>query len=118
MERSRRLSSTEGLSDSARDRFEHLIEAFELFAIGKEYFKTLYYTKEVSRLSHTLLVITLPVILVNAAGVLAIHSRIFPDFWIFGLPPLQTFVAAAFTVSLAPYIVLTAYMLRSWRSLA
>lgn len=36
----------------------------------------------------------------------------FPDFWILGLPPLQTFAAAAFTVSLAAYIVLTAYMLR------
>jgi hypothetical protein len=89
-----------------------LIEAFELFAIGKEYFKTLYYTQEVSRLSQTLLVITLPAILINASTILAINAGLLPDFWFLGLPPLQGFVAATFTISLAPYLVLTAYMLR------
>lgn len=114
MERSRRLKSTHGETGSSRleDRFDQLIEAFELFAIGKEYFKTLYYTKEVSKLSQTLLVITLPAILVNASTILAINAEVFPDFWLLGIPPLQTFVAATFTISLAPYLVLTAYMLR------
>ncbi|WP_206425094.1 hypothetical protein [Halosimplex salinum] len=112
MERSRELRSTHGLTDTAKDQFESLIEAFEMFAVGKEYFKTLYYTQEVSRLSQTLLIITLPAILVNASTILAINAGILPNFWILGLPPLQTLVAAAFTISLAPYLVLTAYMLR------
>jgi len=114
IEQSRQLKSTLS-SESDGDlpeQFDALIEAFELFAIGKEYFKTLYYTQEVSKLSQTLLVITLPAILINASTILAVNAHVLPDFWLLGIPPLQVFVAAAFTVSLAPYIVLTAYMLR------
>jgi hypothetical protein len=113
MERSRTLRSVQsGDPGSMEDRFDSLIDALELFAIGKEYFKTLYYTQEVSKLSQTLLVITLPAILINASTILAINAEVLPDFWLLGVPPLQIFVAAAFTVSLAPYLVLTAYMLR------
>lgn len=114
MERARKLRSIHEAEDSQilADRLEHLIDAFELFAIGKEYFKTLYYTQEVSKLSQTLLVISLPAILINASTILAINAELLPEFWLFGIPPLQTFVAAAFTISLAPYLVLTAYMLR------
>jgi hypothetical protein len=114
IEQSRTLKSAQatGGSDELGDRIEHLIDALELFAIGKEYFKTLYYTREVSKLSQTLLVITLPAILINASTILAINAEIFPDFWVLGVPPLQVFVAATFTISLAPYLVLTAYMLR------
>lgn len=114
MERTGKLRSAHENEDSAEliDRLDRLTEAFELFAIGKEYFKTLYYTQEVSKLSQTLLVITLPAILINASTILAINAELLPDFWLLGIPPLQTFVAAAFTISLAPYLVLTAYMLR------
>ncbi|WP_372480909.1 hypothetical protein ACAH01_16070 (plasmid) [Halomicrobium sp. HM KBTZ05] len=109
IERSRAIASGR---DRPSERFEDLVEAFELFAIGQEYFKTLYYTKEVSQLSRTLLVVTLPAILFNASTIIAINGEVLPDGLILGLPPLQTFVAVAFTVSLAPYLVLTAYMLR------
>lgn len=97
---------------ASSERFDELIEAFELFAIGKEYFKTLYYAREVSQLSRTLLVVALPAILFNASTIIAINGAVLPDGWILGLPPLQTFVAVAFTISIAPYLVLTAYMLR------
>ena len=101
-----------GAGHSTSGSFEDLIEAFELFAIGKEYFKTLYYTREVSKLSQTLLVVALPAILFNASTILAINGQVLPDGWILGLPPLQTFVAVSFTISIAPYLVLTSYMLR------
>lgn len=91
---------------------EDLVQAFELFATGKEYFKTLYYTREVSQFSRTLLAVALPAILINASAILAINAELLPDIWVFGLPPLQTFVAAVFTISLLPYIVLTAYIFR------
>jgi len=91
---------------------EDLVQAFELFATGKEYFKTLYYTREVSQFSRTLLAVALPAILINASAVLAINAGLLPDIFLLGLPPLQTFVAAVFTISLLPYIVLTAYVFR------
>ena len=63
-------------------------------------------------LSRTLLIISLPAILVTVVTILAINANILPQIWILGLSPLLTFVAAAFTIALAPFIILTAYMLR------
>ena len=114
MNESRRLASRYDSTGTAvsTDRFDDLIEVLELFAVGREYFKTLYYSHEISELSRTLLIVSLPSILITASTILAINANLLPDVWIFGLPPLLTFVALAFTIALAPFIVLTAYMLR------
>jgi hypothetical protein len=100
------------MNDEQEAAFDALVEAFELLETGREYFKTLYYTREVSQLSRTLLVVALHAILFNASTIIAINAQVLPNGWILGLPPLQTFVAVAFTISIAPYLVLTAYMLR------
>lgn len=114
VDRSRTLRSTyeSSLSEGFEERLDDLVRAFRLFATGKEYFKTLYYTQEVSQLSRTLLVISLPSVLVTASAILAINARLLPDAWVFGLPPLMSFVATVFTIALAPFLVLTSYMLR------
>ena len=114
LNRSDRISMTyaENFSDEYRQKFDDLVHAFRLFATGKEYFKTLYYNREVSQLSRVLLVISLPSILVTAAAALAIDAHLLPNFWFLGLPPLVTFVSFVLTVSLAPFVVLTSYMLR------
>jgi hypothetical protein len=91
---------------------DDIMEALEMFAVGKEYFKSLYYGREVSLLSRTLLITALPSILINATAILAISGGILPEVWIFNLPPLLSFVATVFTISLAPYLVLTSYILR------
>jgi len=122
IDRSRTLKSDRGAasSEALSDRVDHLVDAFKLFAIGKEYFKTLYYTQEVSRLSRMMLIVTLPSIIFNASTSLAINAGLLPTVWILGLPPLHSFVATAFTISLAPYLVFTSYMLRlstvAWRT--
>lgn len=100
------------LSDSGAAHLERLVEALELFATGREYFKTLYYTLEISELSRTLLFVSLPAILMTASTILAIDGDLVPEIWLFGLPPLMSFVALSIVVSLAPFIVLTSYMLR------
>ncbi|AEN05729.1 hypothetical protein [Halolamina sp.] len=100
------------VSEEVQERLAELSEALQLFTTGKEYFKTLYYNQEISQLSRTLLVVSLPAILINASAILAINAQILPDFWIFGLPPLLISVSAVFTISLFPFIVLIAYMLR------
>ena len=114
LNRSRKLTLAydEQFTDDSRARFDELVRAFELFATGKEYFKTLYYSREISQLSRTLLLISFPSILVTASAILAIDAHLFPQVWLFGLPPLLSFVSAVFTVSLAPFAVLTSYMLR------
>lgn len=114
LERSRMHKTTyqNSLSEDVEERLDDLIEALNLFTVGREHFKTLYYSQEVAELSRTLLVIALPAILINSSAILAINAEILPEYWIFGLPPLQSFVATVFTLSLAPYLVLTAYTLR------
>jgi hypothetical protein len=114
LDRSRVLRSTSGdsLSESADEQWDDLTEAIQMFAIGRENFKTLYYVQEISTLSRMLLVVSLPAILITATAILAISASLLPNIFVFGLPPLQTFVAAIFTISLAPYVVLTSYMLR------
>jgi hypothetical protein len=114
MERSQNLktSYSETIGDDFETRLDELIEAFELFATGKEYFKTLYYTEEVSQLSRTLLVVSLPAILATASTILAINAQLLPDVWLLGMPPLLSFVATTFAIALVPYLVLTAYTLR------
>jgi hypothetical protein len=101
------------MTDEQAETFDALMEAFELFETGREYFKTLYYTREISELSQTLLAISLPAILVTSWTILAIDAGRLPAISLFGLPPLQIFLATAFTVSLAPYLTLTAYVLRT-----
>ena len=115
MTESRSLASRYDSTDTAvsTDRFDDLIQALELFVVGREYFKTLYYSHEIANLSRTLLVVSLPSTIVTATTILAINANLLPNVWIFGLPPLLTFVALAFTIALAPFIVLTAYMLRA-----
>jgi len=95
-----------------QDRLDELLEAFELFAIGKEYFKTLYYSREIAQLSRVLLIVTFPAILTDTYMILGINAGILPNISLLGISPLLTLVAVTFTISLLPYIVLTAYMLR------
>lgn len=114
MEQTRALRRTyvDALSERDEERFEDLIRAFELVTTGRHFYKTLYYGREFSMLSRTLLLVSLPAILVTSTTILAINANLLPQVWIFGLSPLLTFVAATFTIALAPFIILTAYMLR------
>jgi len=114
LNRSRALRGAhqEQIPDSCDREWDRFIEAIQMFAVGREHFKTLYYNKEISVLSRDLLVVSLPAILFTATAILAINASVLPDFWLFGVPPLQVFVAIVVTVALVPYVVLTSYMLR------
>jgi len=114
LDRSRSLRAEYGnqLSADVDERIDDLVRSFQLFATGKEYFKTLYYTQEVSQLSRTLLVVSLPAILITVVTILAINAELLPDFWLLGLPPLLVFVASTFAIALVPFLVLTSYILR------
>jgi len=100
------------LNEDKIEEFKRLMEMFEMFATGREYFKTLYYGKEISELSRTLLVFSLPSIIVTIWAILAIDANLLPDIWALGLSPLLLFVSLTFTIALIPFIILTSYMLR------
>lgn len=92
---------------------EALTGALREFLIGREYFKSLYYKREFSDLAKSLLVVSLPVIIFIIYVILAIDTGAFPDVRIMGLSPLALFLNAAFTIALAPYVLLTSYVFRA-----
>jgi hypothetical protein len=102
----------ETVTEADEKQFQELIETIQLFSIGRDYFKSLYYTRETAQLSRLLLVAALPSVIITSTAILAINAQLFPTIIVLGLPPLQLFVATVFTIALIPYLILTAYMLR------
>ena len=101
------------LSDKEEEVIDELISTLKFFATGREYFKSLYYKREFARLSSRLLYVSLPVIVFISYILLALDENLFPRVSLFSLSPLLVFVSFAYTVALAPYVVLTSYILRA-----
>jgi len=110
----RRIQNRYGdrLDEEERQVLADLVDTLKFFATGREYFQSLYYKREVARLSSTLLYVSLPVIVFISYLLLALDGDIFPSGRIGALSLLSVFILFAYTVSLAPYVVLTAYVLR------
>jgi hypothetical protein len=110
----RRIQNRYGddLTEEEREVLSNLVDTLKFFATGREYFQSLYYKREVARLSSTLLYVSLPVIVLISYLLLALGANLFPTGEVGPLSLLSVFVLFAYTVSLAPYIVLTAYVVR------
>ncbi|WP_336002621.1 hypothetical protein [Halorientalis halophila] len=101
------------LTDEQRAVIDDLVQTLKFLATGREYFKSIYYKQELARLSSRLLYVSLPSIVVISYVILSLDTELVPDVTLLTLSPLLVFVAVAYTVALAPYIVLTAYVLRA-----
>ena len=101
------------LTAEEREIIEDLREMLHKLMVSREYFKTLYYKLELSDLSTTLLTVSLPIIVFITYVLLALNSGFFPDVTVAGFTPLTVFISLAYTIALAPYAVLTAYVLRA-----
>jgi hypothetical protein len=110
----RRLQNEHGdaLDDEEIELLSNLIDTLKLFATGRAYFQSLYYKREVAQLSSVLLYVSLPVIVFISYLLLALDANIIPAVRIGPLSLLSVFMLFAYTVSLAPYVVLTAYVVR------
>lgn len=101
------------LTEAETQAIDELIDVVQHVGTSREYFKSLYYKRELAHLSSRLLYVALPVIVFTSYVILAIDARIFPDVAVYGLSPLLLSVVFAYTVALTPYLVLTAYVVRS-----
>ncbi|WP_135853802.1 hypothetical protein [Halorussus salinus] len=108
------------LSDDQQQAIDDLVETLKVFATGREYFKSLYYKREFSRLSARLLYVSLPTIVYISYVMLAIHSPKFIPIEELRLMSselsmnaLTLFTTFSYTIALAPYVVLTSYVLRA-----
>ena len=109
----RRLQSrhAERFSEASEAAVADLTDALQFFAAAREYFKSLYFEREFSNLSADLIYVSLPAIVLVSAVVLAVDIRLLEG-TVGGVPTLLFVAAAGYTVGLAPFLVLTAYVLR------
>lgn len=101
------------LSDEEAQQVDEVIDTLKYLGTGREYFKSLYYKRELARLSMQLLYVALPVIIFTSYVILALDADLFPDVSVFGLSPLLVYISFAYSVALAPYLILTAYIVRA-----
>ena len=101
------------LSEAEERVIGEIQQTLRKLMVSREYFKTLYYKLELSDLSTTLLIVSLPIIVFITYVLLAIDSGFFPEVSLFGYTPLTVFISFAYTTALAPYAVLTSYVLRA-----
>jgi hypothetical protein len=98
----------DSLDDDARAALDALIDTLELFGPAREHFKTLYFQWELIDLSRGILVSSLPALLV-AAGMIAFFDPAGVTARSVGAVPA---VAFASTVSVLPFLVLLAAIVR------
>ena len=108
----RRLERRHGsaLSEEALDALESLIEAFELFVVAREHFKTTYLQRELTRFSQLTLLTGVPAII--AAMVLGfVYAG--PTGTMLSMTVLPVVVSGLLAIVCAPLSLLTAYILRT-----
>ncbi|GAA0645858.1 hypothetical protein [Salarchaeum japonicum] len=106
-----RAEHRESLTEDAETAFDDLVESLELFGPAREHFKTLYFQWELVNLSRTLIYAAVPALTTAIATLVYLEPRLFPGA-VWGVEPLVVVVAAAATVSVVPFAILLAYILR------
>jgi len=103
----------EELTDEEVAAIDDVIDVLQHVATGREYFKSLYHKRELARLSSILLYVSLPVIVFTSYVILALDANVFPEVEFLGFSPLLISVTVAYAIALAPYVVLTAFVVRT-----
>jgi hypothetical protein len=101
---------SDSLNRESKDEVERLLELLKRFGMAREHFKTLYFQWSLIDLSRRILVASVPALLVSAAMVLFFDSDAYTAS--LGGEGLILFVVAAVTVSVSPFMILLAYVLR------
>jgi hypothetical protein len=104
----KRIRETSTLDDDAEAALDALVDTLELFGPAREHFKTLYFQWELINLSRGILAAALPALFV-AIVMIAFFDPAGPVSGMLGVVPV---VAATSTVSVLPFLVLLAYVLR------
>jgi hypothetical protein len=109
----RRINETyaDQLPEDIPEKLDRLNRTLELFGPAREHFKTLYFQWELSNLSRTLLYVSIPALAVTIGSLLFLNPADFAGLTL-GVANSLLLVSAAVTVSLTPFTLLLAYILR------
>jgi hypothetical protein len=100
------------LADEARDALDEVIQTLQLFGPAREHIKTLYFQWELTNLSRTILYAAVPALIVAIWGVLFLDTTGTVTGATLGIDNLVWVIAGTTTLSLAPFALLLAYVLR------
>lgn len=109
----RRIQRTydDRLTDEETDALSDMVDAIELFATARAYFKTTYIRTEFINFSRALLYLGFPSLLLTYFAAQIYDSGVFPGVTL-GIENQLLFVAGAVTVSLIPVMTLVSYISR------
>jgi hypothetical protein len=99
------------LDESGVEALERVLDVLRLFGPAREHFKTLYFQWDLINLSRRILAASIPALLVSGGMVLFFNDATYRVV-IFDVETLVFVIAAAATISLVPFLVLLAYVVR------
>jgi hypothetical protein len=99
------------LDDDQRTAFREMLEAVTMFGPVREYVKVLYIQWALVKLSRAILYASVPALVVAGGMVVFVDPATFPG-TLFGVETMLLVVSGAFTLSVTPFLVFTAYVLR------
>ena len=102
---------SEVLSAETNDEIENLLDSLILFAPTREHFKTLYFQWELIHLSRAMLYSAVPALVVVSGMVMYIDADAVTGTML-GIDNLLLITSAALTISLIPFVILLAFILR------
>ncbi|MDF9745604.1 hypothetical protein [Natrinema salsiterrestre] len=109
--RTLREKYAESLSADATAAFDDLIEALQFFGPAREHFKTLYVQWEIINISRGVLYGAMPALAIAAYMMLEFDAAMVTG-TMFGISTAYLVVSALYVLTLSPFAVLLAYLLR------
>ncbi|WP_336359998.1 hypothetical protein [Haladaptatus sp. ZSTT2] len=109
----RRIQNTydEQLGEDANDALDQLREALTFFGPAREHFKTLYFQWELINLSRAMLYAAVPALIVATASIIYLDANAVLGTFL-GLDNLIWVVSAAAAISVVPFVILLAFIMR------
>ena len=106
-----RIRDVYDLTDDQDDALDDLRTSLVMFAPAREHVKTLYFQWALVDLSRLVVYAAIPALVISGIGVAFVDSATVPGATL-GISNLLWVVAAGFTLTLVPFLLLVAYVLR------
>ncbi|WP_049898649.1 hypothetical protein [Halococcus agarilyticus] len=110
--RNLREKYADSLSDEADEIFDELIESLRFFGPAREHFKTLYVQWEIINISRGVLYGAMPALAIAAYMILSFDAARLFGSAVFGIDTAFLFVSAMYVLTLTPFAVVLAYVVR------
>ena len=108
-----RVDYADTLTDPQQEQIDELLTTLKYFTIGREYFKTLYFKRELANLSRGLLIISFPALVYLIYATLSLRAGLVPEGAVLAVPAIIWFVGLTFVVGMVPYTIFSVYILRT-----